>query len=127
MSNGSNATTAVAVTQPRSVIGPGVLLGTVGVIAFSFSLPATRLALRDLDPWVVAFGRAVVAAALAAVVLRATRAPRPTPAQWRSLALVAAGVVVGLPPLTSLALAPPTSTPAANVLGATPGATRVTG
>ena len=56
-----------------------MLLGTIGVIGFSFSLPATRLALRDLDPWVVAFGRALVAAALAVLVLRATRAPRPTP------------------------------------------------
>jgi len=79
MSNGSNATTAVAVTQPwRASLAPGVLLGTIGVIGFSFSLPATRLALRDLDPWVVAFGRALVAAALAALVLYATRAPRPT-------------------------------------------------
>ena len=79
MGNGSNATTAVAVTQPwRAKVPPGVLLGTIGVIGFSFSLPATRLALRDLDPWVVAFGRALVAAALAALVLYATRAPRPT-------------------------------------------------
>jgi len=102
-----------------------VLLGTVGVIAFSFSLPATRLALRDLDPWVVAFGRAVVAAALAAVVLRATRAPRPTPAQWRSLAIVAAGVVVGFPLLTSLALHHRTSAHAAIVVGLAPAATAV--
>ncbi|TML00811.1 MAG: DMT family transporter, partial [Actinobacteria bacterium] len=105
MSNGSNVTTVGAVTQPwRARLAPGVLLGTIGVIGFSFSLPATRLALRDLDPWVVAFGRALVAAALAALVLRATRAPRPTPAQWRALAIVAAGVVVGFPLLTSLAL-----------------------
>src|SRR4051794_15658787 len=125
MSNGSNATTAVAVTQPRSVIGPGVLLGTVGVIAFSFSLPATRMALRDLDPWVVAFGRASVAALLAAVVLVATRSPWPSRAQWRSLAIVAGGVVIGFPLLTSLALHHRTSAHAAIVVGLAPAATAV--
>ena len=102
-----------------------MLLGTVAVIGFSFSLPATRLALRDLDPWVVAFGRAVVAAALSAVVLRATRAPRPTPSQWRSLAIVAAGVVIGFPLLTSLALHHRTSAHAAIVVGLAPAATAV--
>jgi len=82
----------------------GLGLGLLGVAAFSLSLPATEVAVRDLDPWVVAFGRAVVASLLALAVLRLTRAPRPTGAQWRRLALVAAGVVVGFPLLTSLAL-----------------------
>jgi drug/metabolite transporter (DMT)-like permease len=126
MSDGSNATTAVAVTQPlRLRIPPGFLLGLVGVIGFSFSLPATRLALRDLDPWVVAFGRAAVAAGLSAVVLAVTRAPWPSRAQWRSLAIVAAGVVIGFPLLTSLALHHRTSAHAAIVVGLAPAATAV--
>jgi len=37
------------------VLPPGLLLGSLGIIGFSFSLPATRLAVADLDPWVVAF------------------------------------------------------------------------
>jgi drug/metabolite transporter (DMT)-like permease len=102
-----------------------VLLGTIGVIGFSFSLPATRLALRDLDPWVVAFGRALVAAALAALVLHFTRAPRPTRAQLRSLAIVAAGVVIGFPLLTSLALHHRTAAHGAIVVGLAPAATAV--
>jgi drug/metabolite transporter (DMT)-like permease len=85
MGNESNATTVDVVTQPAGLRGlspqSGVVLGAVGVVGFSFSLPATRLALRDLDPWVVAFGRAAVAAALALVVLRAVRAPLPARAQ----------------------------------------------
>lgn len=84
--------------------GAGVLLGFLGVLAFSFTLPATRVAVEDLDPWLVAFGRAVVAAALAGAYLAATRAPLPTRAQWRRLVLVAAGVVIGFPLFTSLAL-----------------------
>jgi drug/metabolite transporter (DMT)-like permease len=74
------------------------------VIAFSFSLPATKLAVADLDPWFVAFGRATVAALLAVAYLAAVRAPRPTRDQWRRLAYVAGGVVVGFPLFTSLAL-----------------------
>src|SRR3954451_20372969 len=124
MSNGGNATTARAVTQPWR-LAPGVLLGAIGVIGFSFSLPATRLALRDLDPWVVAFGRAVVAAALAAVVLHVGRAPRPTREQLRSLAVVALGVVVGFPLLTSLALHHRTAAHGAIVVGLAPAATAV--
>src|SRR3712207_4778684 len=49
----------------------GVLLGVVGVAAFSFSLPATKLAVEDLDPWFVAFARAAVATALAVAYLGA--------------------------------------------------------
>jgi hypothetical protein len=45
---------------------PGLVLGSLGILGFSFSLPATRLAVADFDPWLVAFGRATVAAALAA-------------------------------------------------------------
>jgi drug/metabolite transporter (DMT)-like permease len=129
MSYESNATTVDVVTQPAGLrclsLQSGVVLGAVGVVGFSFSLPATRLALRDLDPWVVAFGRAAVAAALAMVVLRAVRAPLPTRAQWQRLAVVAVGVVVGFPLLTSLALHHRTAAHGAIVVGLAPAATAV--
>ena len=79
-------------------------LGLLGVMCFSFSLPATRLAVVDLDPWFVTSARAAAAAALAALYLLAVRAPVPTRAQWRRLALVAGGAVIGFPLLTGLAL-----------------------
>jgi drug/metabolite transporter (DMT)-like permease len=104
---------------------PGLLLGALGVLGFSFSLPATRLAVADLDPFLVAFGRAVVAGALSVVVLAATRAPRPTTAQWRSLGLVALGVVVGFPLCTSLALHHVPASHGAVVVGLLPAATAV--
>jgi drug/metabolite transporter (DMT)-like permease len=88
-------------------------------------LPATRLAVADLNPWVVAFGRAVVASALAAAYLLVTRAPRPTHEQVRSLAIVAAGVVVGFPLLTSLALEVQTAAHGAVVIAILPAATAV--
>jgi len=101
----------------------GITLGGLGILGFSFSLPATKLAVEGLDPWFVAFGRAVAAAALAALVLAAVRAPRPTRAQLRSLVVVALGVVLGFPLFTSLALEDRTSAHAAVVIAVLPIAT----
>lgn len=89
------------------------------------SLPATRVAVRDLDPWFVAFGRAVAAAVLAAAYLIAVRAPRPTGTQWRRLAIVALGVVVGFPLFTSLALTTQTAAHGAVVVTILPASTAV--
>ena len=84
------------------------------------SLPATRVAVQQLDPWFVAFGRAVGAAVLAWLYLRWVGAPRPSRAQWRRLAVVALGVVVGFPLFTSLALTTQTSAHGAVVITALP-------
>lgn len=100
-----------------------VALGLLGVVGFSFSLPATRVAVADLSPWFVAFGRAAAAGGLSAILLVAVRAPRPTGLQLRSLAIVALGVVVGFPIFTSLALEHRTSAHGAVVIGVLPVAT----
>jgi drug/metabolite transporter (DMT)-like permease len=89
---------------PASDHSAGLLLGVGGILVFSFTLPATKLALRGLDPWFIAFGRAAVAGALAAVVLRRRRAAWPSRRQWAGLAAVAGGVVIGFPVLSTLAL-----------------------
>ena len=107
------------------LLGPGVAIGALGILGFSFSLPATRVAVADLDPWLVAFGRATVAALLAVAYLRATRAPRPTARQARSLAIVALGVVVGFPLFTSLALESETAAHGAVMIAILPAATAV--
>jgi drug/metabolite transporter (DMT)-like permease len=104
---------------------PGLALGALGILGFSFSLPATKLAVADLDPWFVAFGRAVVAGVLAALVLGVGRAPWPSAAQWRRLGLVAGGVVVGFPLLTSLALHEVPAAHAIVTVGLLPAATAV--
>jgi len=126
MSAVDNATAAGRVTRSAaSALPPGLALGALGILGFSFSLPATKLAVAGLDPWFVAFGRAAVAGVLAAGVLLLGRAPRPTPAQWRGLALVAFGVVAGFPLLTSLALRDLPSAHGAVVIGVLPAATAV--
>ncbi|MFD2762767.1 DMT family transporter [Micromonospora eburnea] len=103
----------------------GLVLGGLGVLGFSMSLPATRIAVGEIDPWVVAFGRAVGAGLMAWFYLRLTGATRPTPAQWRRLAVVATGVVVGFPLFTSLALTTQTAAHGAVVVTVLPAATAV--
>lgn len=104
---------------------PGVTLGALGVVGFSFSLPATRLAVAGLDPWFVAFGRALVAGVLAIAYLALSRAPLPSVTQLRRLVVVAVGIVVGFPLFTSLALTTQTSAHSAVVIAVLPMCTAI--
>ena len=78
--------------------------GFLGMLIFSGSLPATRLAVMDFSPSFLTAARAVIAAILAALLLGISRAPRPARADYIPLMAVAAGVVIGFPLLTGLAL-----------------------
>lgn len=51
----------------------GIVYGLLGMLSFSLTLPATRAAVLYFHPSVVAFGRPIVAAMLAAVLLTVTR------------------------------------------------------
>ena len=82
----------------------GGLNGFVGVIIFSGSLPATRLAVAELDPVFITVARASIAGVLALALLMMFRQARPTRGEFASLAVVALGVVVGFPLLTAFAL-----------------------
>jgi drug/metabolite transporter (DMT)-like permease len=109
-----------------NVIAPaGITLGALGVLGFSFSLPATRLAVAGLDPWFVSFGRAVGAGLLAIGYLIVVRAPLPSRVQIRRLLVVALGIVVGFPLFTSLALTTQTSAHGAVVIAGLPMCTAV--
>jgi drug/metabolite transporter (DMT)-like permease len=104
----------------------GLLYGLVGVASFSLTLPATRLAVADLDPVFVGLGRAVVAAVLAAGVLVWTRSPWPGRALVPRLLLVAGGVVVGFPLFTAWAMRRVPAAHGAVVVGLLPLATALT-
>ncbi len=82
----------------------GLLLGLVGVLAFSLTLPMTRLAVGELDAWFVAFGRMALAGLVSGLWLWLARAPRPRAGQWPWLAGCLVGVVVGFPLCSSLAM-----------------------
>jgi drug/metabolite transporter (DMT)-like permease len=78
--------------------------GLLGVIIFSGSLPATRIAVSDFTPLFLTSARAVIAALLGAGLLFALRQAKPLREDLPPLIIVAAGVVVGFPLLTALAL-----------------------
>ena len=68
-----------------------VLLGLLGVLGFSFTLPVTRAAVDGLDPAFVGLGRAAVAAVPAAVLLAVWRERLPDRVTIARLALVESG------------------------------------
>jgi len=100
-----------------------LFLGFIGVLGFSGSLPATRVAVEELDASFVGLGRAVVAAALGGALLLVTRQPRPERSQLGRLALVALGVVIGFPLFTAFALRELSSAHGAVIVGLLPAAT----
>lgn len=103
----------------------GLLFGWLGMLMFSGTVVATRFAVRELDPTFIALGRALVAAVLAAGVLWAWRAPWRSCAQWRRIAVVSGGVVVGFPWLITLALRTMPAAHGAVIVGLLPMATSV--
>ena len=78
--------------------------GLLGVIIFSGSLPATRVAVADFSPMFLTCARASIAALLSGAFLLALRQTRPARGDILPLAIVALGVVIGFPLLTALAL-----------------------
>ena len=82
----------------------GWLNGIAGMLVFSGSTPATRAAVMSLDPFFVTAARATLAACLGAAMLLALRAPLPDRADVKRLLITAAGIVVGFPLLSGLAL-----------------------
>jgi drug/metabolite transporter (DMT)-like permease len=101
MTSASAATPAPAAPSRERL---GLLLGLIGVLAFSLTLPMTRLAVGSLDAWFVAFGRMALAGLVAGLWLWLARAPRPDREQLPWLAGCVVGVVVGFPLCSSLAM-----------------------
>ena len=102
--------------------------GLIGVVIFSGSLPATRVAVADFSPFFLTAARAVIATLLSAgmlALLRQARQTRPGQSDLASLAIVAAGVVIGFPLLTALALQHITSAHSIVFVGFLPLATAV--
>ena len=82
----------------------GFIYGFLGVLVFSLTLPATRLAVSSFDPVFVGLGRAIVAAGLSFILLVVTRQTIPPLRFLPNFCLVVAGVVVGFPLLSAIAM-----------------------
>ncbi len=105
----------------------GLAWGLLGVAGFSLTVPLTRIAVANgaMSPLFVAAGRAVVAAVLAALALALTGQRLPNTHQWRRIAVVTGGVVIGFPMLTSYALTTAPANHSAIVIAILPAATAV--
>ncbi|GAA3397563.1 DMT family transporter [Streptomyces roseoviridis] len=98
----------------------GTLLAALGVVSFSLTFPSTAWGLESFGPWSLVAVRSVLAALIAGAFLLAGRVPLPERRHWAGLAVVAGGVVVGFPLLTTLALQTSTTSHAAVVVGLLP-------
>ncbi|WP_426403256.1 DMT family transporter [Streptomyces sp. R-07] len=129
--NSATTPTAIAVTatgSPRTgsagaAAEPGTrgtLLAGLGVISFSLTFPSTVWGLESFGPWSLVAVRSTLAALIAGAFLLAGRVPLPERRHWAGLAVVACGVVIGFPLLTTLALQTSTTSHAAVVVGLLP-------
>ncbi|NEC06671.1 DMT family transporter [Streptomyces sp. SID7909] len=113
---------------PAPVSAParrGTLLALLGVVTFSLTFPSTAWGLESFGPWSLVALRSLLAAVLSGGFLLAARVRVPAREHWAGLAVVAGGVVVGFPLLTTLALRTSTTSHAAVVVGLLPLTTAV--
>ena len=120
------AAAAAAVAEPQSWRS-GLFMGILGLLAFSGTLPATRLAVPAFGPIILTCGRIEIAAILGAMTLLifggSSRWPR-----WRQLPGIiwtGLGLAVGYPLFVALALERAPAAHGAVVVGLAPAATAV--
>ena len=78
--------------------------GFAGMLIFSGSMPATRIAVSGFDPVFLTAMRGSIAGVLGLLLLVVLRERRPARGDLLPLAATAAGVVIGFPLLSALAL-----------------------
>ena len=91
-------------TKSAENLGLGLLLGLIGVVFFGGTLPFTRLAVADMSPAFVTYGRAVVAAACALILLFIMGRRPVLKADILPLFLAALCLVIGFPLFAALAM-----------------------
>ncbi|MFF8575267.1 DMT family transporter [Streptomyces sp. NPDC005047] len=119
----ATAPSGIAVGGPTASTGgrsSGTLLAALGVVAFSLTFPATAWGLEGFGPWSLIAVRSILAAVIAGGCLLVLRVAFPERRHWTGLAVVGAGVVLGFPLLTTLALQTSTTAHAAVVVGLLP-------
>jgi drug/metabolite transporter (DMT)-like permease len=105
----------------------GLINGLIGVLIFSGSLPATRLAVAEFDPVFLTAARAAIAGVAGLALLLVLRQARPLRGDIVPLIVVGLSVVVGFPLLIALALQYVTSAHSIVFIGLLPLATAAFG
>jgi drug/metabolite transporter (DMT)-like permease len=101
----------------------GLLLGVLGVAVFAGSLPASRIAVTEVDPYFLTAMRATLAGLGGLAMLAFTRRNPPPREAWWPLVIVAFAIVLGFPLLSALAMVTVPSAQGGVILGIMPLAT----
>jgi drug/metabolite transporter (DMT)-like permease len=110
--------------RPGSRLTAGVAWGAAGVLCFSGTAPATRVAAPAFGPETLTFARILIAAVLATVTLGYIRvARRPGREELARLALMGTGLAIGFPLLLGIAVERAPAAHGAVVIGVVPAAT----
>lgn len=105
----------------------GMLIGFVGILVFSLTLPISKIAVVSFSPYFITFGRASLAGLVALAYLSYKQVPLPSKTDLAKLAVIALGVVFGFPIFTTVAMKEGSSSHGAVILGMMPLATTVIG
>ena len=105
----------------------GMLIGFIGILIFSLTLPVSKIAILSFDPYFIAFGRATLAGMVALAYLVIWREPLFAKGDLGKFIVIALGVVFGFPIFTTVAMAYGSSSHGAVILGMMPLATTVIG
>jgi len=105
----------------------GMLIGFIGILIFSLTLPVSKIAVLSFDPYFIAFGRATLAGTVALAYLLYKKEVMPSKADFAKFVVIALGVVFGFPIFTTVAMAEGSSSHGAVILGMIPLATTVIG
>ena len=104
-----------------------MLIGFIGILIFSLTLPVSKIAVLTFNPYFIAFGRACLAGLFALAYLLYKQYPLPSKTDLAKIAVIALGVVFGFPIFTTVAMKEGSSSHGAVILGMMPLATTVIG
>lgn len=82
----------------------GMLIGFIGIVCFSLTLPATSIAVPYFGETIVGLGRTVIAAIIVSIIFIIKKESLPNKKQLKSLGIVAVGAVLAFPLLTTFAM-----------------------
>ncbi|MEK3766176.1 MULTISPECIES: DMT family transporter [unclassified Solibacillus] len=82
----------------------GMILGFIGIVCFSLTLPATSIAVPYFGEVIVGLGRTVIAAIIVVAIFMMKRQSLPNKSQFKSLLIVTIGAVLAFPLLTTFAM-----------------------
>src|SRR5258708_12228998 len=90
--------TAPSVSRERL----GLLLGFIGMAIFGGTLPATRIAVSEIDPIALTSLRTAIAGLCSLALLLVLRRPLPPRPLWRQILIPIPCLTIPFPPLLSL-------------------------